>query len=329
MASKGFFQSNPLESSRSSSRSRREQYASARGPSSSALLPSGFRASSGRTQPERSTVSDPNNNTSDRSPNDGQQNEAASASGQKLASSDDGHDAKPAPPDVPNSNASWYRRVATKYGSVSLENKGSVARDHLALERTFLAWLRTSLAFASIGIAITQLFRLNTTLAKHEKRQRDSYPDGTTLDPGRGGGGAGLSLPFSPLMGASLTPETFFQVQQALVLRRSGEDAVSSQDLVPRTLFEHLLTLHPRDYDSGAAAGLRHIGKPLGATFLGISIIILLIGFRRYFESQHWIIRGYFPASRGSVAVTGLIAGLLIVASLAVVLAVAPGAYRD
>jgi uncharacterized membrane protein YidH (DUF202 family) len=25
------------------------------------------------------------------------------------------------------------------------------------LERTFLAWLRTSLAFASIGIAITQL----------------------------------------------------------------------------------------------------------------------------------------------------------------------------
>ena len=33
-----------------------------------------------------------------------------------------------------------------------LENKGSVARDHLASERTFLAWLRTSLALASIGI---------------------------------------------------------------------------------------------------------------------------------------------------------------------------------
>ncbi|KAI1872634.1 hypothetical protein JX265_005514 [Neoarthrinium moseri] len=49
--------------------------------------------------------------------------------------------------------------------SIELENKGSVARDHLALERTFLAWLRTSLAFASIGIAITQLFRLNTSLS--------------------------------------------------------------------------------------------------------------------------------------------------------------------
>ena len=36
------------------------------------------------------------------------------------------------------------------------------------LERTFLAWLRTSLSFASIGIAITQLFRLNTSIANED-----------------------------------------------------------------------------------------------------------------------------------------------------------------
>lgn len=39
-----------------------------------------------------------------------------------------------------------------------LENSGSVARDHLASERTFLAYMRTSLAIASSGVALTQLF---------------------------------------------------------------------------------------------------------------------------------------------------------------------------
>lgn len=80
----------------------------------------------------------------------------------------------------------------------------------LKKERTFLAWLRTSLAFASIGIAITQLFRLNATLSDREGMK----PQPTN------------------------------------------------------------------------AARLRQLGKPLGATFLGIAVLILIIGGRRYFESQ-------------------------------------------
>ncbi|KAG5350127.1 hypothetical protein C0989_012559, partial [Termitomyces sp. Mn162] len=39
-----------------------------------------------------------------------------------------------------------------------LENSGSVARDHLASERTFLAYIRTSLLLASTGVALVQLF---------------------------------------------------------------------------------------------------------------------------------------------------------------------------
>jgi uncharacterized membrane protein YidH (DUF202 family) len=70
------------------------------------------------------------------------------------------------------------------------------------------------------------------------------------------------------------------------------------------------------------------MGKPLGATFLGISIVMLGVGFHRYFESQHWIIRGKFPASRGSVALVAAVTFALMVTSLAVVLAVEPKAYE-
>lgn len=110
-------------------------------------------------------------------------------------------------------------------------------------ERTFLAWLRTSLSFASIGIAVTQLFRLNTTMG-------------------------------------NINPD------------------------------------HP------AVNHLQKVGKPLGGTFIAIAIVILFVGFHRYFEGQHYIIRGKFPASRGSIIMVALLALGLSTVSLVVVLVV-------
>lgn len=133
--------------------------------------------------------------------------------------------------------------------------------------------MRTSLAFASIGIAVTQLFRLNTATAS-------TNAQGVANDP------------------------------------------------VLRAPFYSPSLLDAAAFTTANAAGLRSVGKPLGSTFIGVSILILLVGFHRYFESQYWIIRGKFPASRGSVALTAFIAGALIVAALAVILAVAPSAYE-
>lgn len=219
----------------------------------------------------------------------------------------------------------WYKGLAEKYGSVSLENKGSVARDHLALERTFLAWLRTSLAFASIGIAVTQLFRLNTSIASRTQQY--------SLEAFHGVDRRGV--PFSPMLGHSIPFEAMeaFQVQadrqppSTVPGSTLLDQLLNPPELAPPSSLRDFYSTSP-SFDEGAAAKLRHVGKPLGATFLGVSIVVLFVGFHRYFESQYWIIRGKFPASRGSVALVGFIAGILMVTSLVVVLIIAPTSYK-
>ncbi|KAH7342766.1 hypothetical protein BKA65DRAFT_351825, partial [Rhexocercosporidium sp. MPI-PUGE-AT-0058] len=41
--------------------------------------------------------------------------------------------------------------------SAPISNTGSVARDHLANERTFLSWTRTGLGFVALGVALAKL----------------------------------------------------------------------------------------------------------------------------------------------------------------------------
>ncbi|KAG6902182.1 hypothetical protein C0995_003278 [Termitomyces sp. Mi166 len=69
-----------------------------------------------------------------------------------------------------------YSDLSTSDVSLSLVNSGSVARDHLASERTFLAYVRTSLAIASAGVervlALAQIlsiteFHSDATQARH------------------------------------------------------------------------------------------------------------------------------------------------------------------
>jgi putative membrane protein len=46
------------------------------------------------------------------------------------------------------------------------ENTGSVARDHLANERTFLAWIRTSLAVIGLGVLVGKLIETDGLAAE-------------------------------------------------------------------------------------------------------------------------------------------------------------------
>ena len=55
--------------------------------------------------------------------------------------------------------------------SLNVENSGSTARDHLANERTFLAWARTGLTFVGLGVAIDQVIKQGQGTPSSEREE--------------------------------------------------------------------------------------------------------------------------------------------------------------
>jgi uncharacterized membrane protein YidH (DUF202 family) len=51
-------------------------------------------------------------------------------------------------------------RLLKYLSATPTSNTGSVARDHLANERTFLSWTRTGLGFVALGVALAKLSAL-------------------------------------------------------------------------------------------------------------------------------------------------------------------------
>jgi len=93
---------------------------------------------------------------------------------------------------------------------MTLKNTGSVARDHLALERTWLAWTRTSLYIASTGVALVQLFALSAQSATNGSGDPIASQLMAVAKPL---GAATIAFAFLVLMFGSAR---YFQVQYAL-----------------------------------------------------------------------------------------------------------------
>ncbi|CDK26384.1 unnamed protein product [Kuraishia capsulata CBS 1993] len=69
---------------------------------------------------------------------------------------------------------SYYQVLSRKFSFI-IPSTGSLARDHLANERTALAYIRTALNFATVGISVVQLFKyaeLSSDLDSRSTSQR-------------------------------------------------------------------------------------------------------------------------------------------------------------
>lgn len=68
-----------------------------------------------------------------------------------------------------------------------ISNTGSVARDHLANERTFLSWTRTGLGFVALGVALAKLEALEalSPALKHDHRDL-KFPSAALVGSGTG-----------------------------------------------------------------------------------------------------------------------------------------------
>lgn len=84
-----------------------------------------------------------------------------------VTQSSDNESRQDHPPTTPNQNNKeggvfksyipWIYRF-----SVIIENSGSIARDNLANERTFLAWVRTGSIFCTLGVTFVQFCHLES-----------------------------------------------------------------------------------------------------------------------------------------------------------------------
>lgn len=190
---------------------------------------------------------------------------------------------------VPRQNEVSYR-LAVKPACSDIE---------LYLQRTFLAWLRTSLALASIGVAISQLFRLSSSV----------YTIGAT----------DISLPSpSAILPSPTNPQDVASAVASLI-------AIVGQQ---NDRIQALGTSVQNERDQ-----YHKLGRPIGGAFVCLSLVMMVLGSlfvnlsatqcqlisycsggHRYLSVQHHLTTSnLFPPARRSILVsTACIACLLV-----------------
>ncbi|KAI4844989.1 hypothetical protein E4T44_05881 [Aureobasidium sp. EXF-8845] len=70
----------------------------------------------------------------------------------------------------------------SRFSTPVFKNTGSTARDHLASERTYLAWMRTGLGFLALGIGVERFNQLDLAEILPTKNRKRFHEDKTHND---------------------------------------------------------------------------------------------------------------------------------------------------
>lgn len=170
----------------------------------------------------------------------------------------------------------WSRLATPVY-----KNTGSVARDHLASERTFLAWMRTSLGFVALGIAVERFSQLDLEdLVVVLRRGPD--PQHSPSSP------SSVSSP-TPIKVSPITSSTSSSSRE-----QGKEEGERRQERAPRSKEDE-----------------KKKPQLLVGTLLGMGSGSIVYGTARYFSNLRALERGLFkPAFHGVAVLGAAVAGL-------------------
>ena len=156
-----------------------------------------------------------------------------------------------------------------------------------------MAWVRTSLSISGVGIAITQLFRLQSVNTRNV---------------------GNLVVPFRETAPLRLElPGNDFVIQEAHIV------ALSEQVSLLEKRLEALASQH-----DDRSARYHQLARPLGGSFLILGMLFLFIGGYRYISVQHHLASSNrFPPAKRSVLLVSLTTGMLLVSALVAIVAIA------